>query len=781
MVHSYLHKAKGQTAALVVLMLLAASMLHLWLMLSLDYKQNFDRRHDALHAEHVILVADGETDEQYDFLEKTLQADERTAEFVLKPALHMVGKFSYKGGEINSELVMLEKEVAVSSSIGRVEILEEWDGADGKNEKISGIYLPLLYQSEEIALGKTVSVTIGSEERSYTVCGFFNSMMAGSHNCSMLELLLTKDCYQELEEAGCAPQAVFCGIRLKEKAESESYESTLKSKVSASYPSVRIVSNSYALVTNSRYISQMICAGVISAMAFFILLIALVVMASNIVHHIQENMKNLGTLKAIGYTGRQLIASLLLQFLGVSLLAALAGIGLAYALFPFVNTMMISQTGIPYQVRFLPLPFLLTLAILGGSVALVVVLSAWKIQRIEPIMALRQGLLTHNFKQNHIPLERGGLPLSAALALKTACASVKLNITVCVTMLVLSLVVVFSGVMAENMILDITPFLNMIVGETADSCINVNAEAEQAFTRKLDADKRVEKQYLYHTINVSQVGGLDLMATVSEDFSKVNNQAVVFEGRFPRYENEIALAAKYAGEQGLKLGDKIRIAANGQEADYLISGFTQITNNLGKDCLMTREGYERLGELPNVSYYLNLTEDTNIEQFQQEIEEEFTGAVNLTINIKTTVEGGTAVYISLMTMIVAAVLVLSMIVIVFVLYLLVRLLLGRKKQEYGILKALGFTSGQLMLQTALSFLPAMVGATVLGLMVSCLFINPLISLFLRGIGIVKCTFSVPTGFVAIAGAGLVLFAFAAACLLSWRVKRISPNRMLTGE
>ena len=84
-----------------------------------------------------VLPQSFHSDEQYDFLEKTLQADERTAEFVLKPALHMVGKFSYKGGEINSELVMLEKEAALSSSIGRVEILEEWNGADGKNDRIN--------------------------------------------------------------------------------------------------------------------------------------------------------------------------------------------------------------------------------------------------------------------------------------------------------------------------------------------------------------------------------------------------------------------------------------------------------------------------------------------------------------------------------------------------------------------------------------------------------------------------------------------------------------------
>lgn len=39
---SNLRRAKGQAAAITVLILLAAFMLNLWLMLSLDYKRNFD-------------------------------------------------------------------------------------------------------------------------------------------------------------------------------------------------------------------------------------------------------------------------------------------------------------------------------------------------------------------------------------------------------------------------------------------------------------------------------------------------------------------------------------------------------------------------------------------------------------------------------------------------------------------------------------------------------------------------------------------------------------------
>ena len=84
------------------------------------------------------------------------------------------------------------------------------------------------------------------------------------------------------------------------------------------------------------------------------------------------------------------------------------------------------------------------------------------------------------------------------------------------------------------------------------------------------------------------------MAILCDDFSRVNNQSVVYTGRFPKYDNEIAIGAKYAKEKGFAVGDEIEIMANGNTETYLISGFTQVTNNLGRDCLFTRSGYERL-------------------------------------------------------------------------------------------------------------------------------------------------------------------------------------------
>lgn len=91
--HSNIRKAKGQTASIIVLILIAAFMLNLCLMLSMDYKANFDRYHDKLNAEHVTLAVDGDTDEFQKFLSQTLESDSRTAAFRLDHCMHMTGAF----------------------------------------------------------------------------------------------------------------------------------------------------------------------------------------------------------------------------------------------------------------------------------------------------------------------------------------------------------------------------------------------------------------------------------------------------------------------------------------------------------------------------------------------------------------------------------------------------------------------------------------------------------------------------------------------------------------
>lgn len=772
---SNIRKARGQAAAIVVLVFLSSIMMNLWLMLATDYKQNFDRYYDRLNDGHVTFFAYRDDEEFKDFAERLLESRTDVTEFGIFDGFGWVGNFDYNEGKVNTNLVFFEKSAAVSRNVGRIEIVED-------SGYTSGIYLPLIYGAEgNYSVGDEIEITFGSEKLKYTVCGFLNSVSAGSHNGGLCAMLLTEDKYKELAEGGVVPKVTFISVRISDKAQSEAVETEIKDGIVGEFPDINAIFSSYHLVSSSRYVSQSICAAILSAMAFLITLVAVVVISSNVMNYIHEDMQNLGALKAIGYKSGQLISALVVQFSGIAIATAAIGIAASYAFFSALNEMMISQTGIPYAVRFLPVPCAVTVVFTVGAVSAAVFLSARRIRRIEPITALRQGIHTHNFKKNHIPLDQTKAQLNFALALKTVFSGAKQNVTVGVTMIVLSLVIVFSGVMFENLIVNADKFVYFIAGEISDSCINVNISAEEQLKNALSNDSRTKNYYQYTSEYVTHVGGVSLFATMCDDFSKLANQDLVIEGRFPKYDNEIAVAIKYAKERGLKIGDEISLSVSGNEEKYIISGFTQVTNNLGKDCLLTRSGYERIAQFTIVSYYINVFDSVDIDQFNKEITESFSGEVNSLVNIQATVEGVSKVYISLMTVIVIAVLILSGVVISFVLYLLVRTMLNNKKRDYGILKALGFTSGQLILQTALSFMPPIIVSAVLGIALGTVVINPFMAVFMSDVGIVKCNFAVSVGFNVIAGIGLILFAFGAACVMSMRVRKIAPRELLAGE
>lgn len=772
-----IRKAKGQTTAIIVIVLLSSLMMNLWLMLSMDYRKNFDRCHDRLNDGHVNIAAYVTDDDFKNFISDTLEERDHITSYTVSDAFCEPFSFEYNGGEISQLAVVLEKEDALSRNVGRFEITEDSDIK-------SGIYLPMLYGTgDNYSVGDTIKVTFLGEEFEYTVCGFFNSAMIGSHNCNMMSLLLTEDKFEEFSKETAALKSVYVSARINDVSKCEDISSELKDAILKEFPEVVVTGNDYKMVTTSRYISQMICAGILSAMAFLVLLIGVVVIASNIANYIQENMQNLGALKAVGYTSGQIISALLAQFAGISAIAAVVGTVLSYCIFPGINEMMIAQTGIPYAVRFQPLPVLFTVIFISGVVSAAVYFSAKKIKRIEPITAMRQGISTHNFKKNHVQLEKTSLPINAALAMKTMFGGIKQNVTVCVTMLVISLILVFSVTSARNTIVDVQPMIEMIAGEFADSAINVNLNREEELISVLENDSRVEKFYLFtnNNMEIQHVGGTTLYVSVTNDCSKMNNQSMAVEGRYPKYDNEFAVAAKYAKDNDIKVGDEISLKVGNTTEKYIVSGFTQNTNSLGKDCIMTREGYEKLASLPNVTYYIDLAEGNDVDDFNSELSERFGSDVNAVQNIQSILESTGGVYVLLMTFLVIAIVIISCIVIIFVMYLLVRTMLNNKKRDYGILKALGFTTGQLVVQTAMSFMPSIIISTAVGIAVSMQIINPLMAIFLSGIGVVKGTFIIPVELSIIAGIVLVLFAFGAACLMSLRVKKIAPRELLMGE
>ena len=145
------------------------------------------------------------------------------------------------------------------------------------------------------------------------------------------------------------------------------------------------------------------------------------------------------------------------------------------------------------------------------------------------------------------------------------------------------------------------------------------------------------------------------------------------------------------------------------------------------------------------------------------------------------IEAGMITFKGIATLMLVMMCLISALVILLVLFLLIRSLVFSKRKDYGIYKAIGYTSRSLILQTAGSFMPTIILSVILFSVVSYFIANPYLQFIMINFGLMKCTFTIPIPGVIIIGVAMILLSFAIAVLQARRVRKIEPYQMLIAE
>lgn len=205
-----------------------------------------------------------------------------------------------------------------------------------------------------------------------------------------------------------------------------------------------------------------ILAAILIVFALIMVVISLIVIRFQIFGNIEDNLTNIGVLKANGYTSRQIISSFLLQFVSVSIMASIPGSLISVLVMPLVGNMISSSVGLLWPTTFELLSALLSLLIVTVLILLVAYLSSRKIRRITPIAALQSGLLTHNFKKNHFPLASTSLNLQFALSLKSLFRQTKQNFMIVLIVAGLTFSSIFCSILNFNFKGDTSAVLDLV-------------------------------------------------------------------------------------------------------------------------------------------------------------------------------------------------------------------------------------------------------------------------------------------------------------------------------
>jgi putative ABC transport system permease protein len=487
-------------------------------------------------------------------------------------------------------------------------------------------------------------------------------------------------------------------------------------------------------------------------------------------------MTNIGILKATGNTSNQIIAAIVLQYGSITAFAGLLGILASFISTPVLSSAFAGLIGLDWKQGFDPFISAVSFIAVTGTASVVSVLSAGRINKLHPVSALRGDSTAKGVKRNFFPLDKTPVDLPAALALKDIFQKIKQNLMISLIITGVTFTGMFSIVMYYNFAVDNSSFINLGMGEPC----NVSAYAETSndeLLRRIERMPEVRKAVISQTEYsraVTTINNEKIYPTVMDDFS-VSDNTMLISGKYPQSANEICFPGVLAKRYGKQIGDIVSLKIGNREEDYIICGITQSLNNSGRMAAMTLSGIKLLlpdFELLEISISLNKYENTR--EFMGILKDEYGDYFIDIINVDELIDGQMGTFVSMTVLLSSVVIVTSLLVVILVLYLIVKINISQKRREFGIQKAIGYTTAQLMTRISMGFMPVVLFGSAIGGILSLAYINSVLSVLFGAIGVMEMNFVIRVSWAVITALLITGFSYAVSMFISWRIRKISP-------
>ena len=782
---SHFRKNKGTYVGLFLLMLLAAMLISSVLLLFIDVYPTVEREAERLNSGNGYLRFSKNINGIDDAALSRLMDGDVSGYEAYHCLCYSAVSVPFGDGNVVIDAQVTDSRV-FDKKIARNEIILEDSSITGNY-----IYLPYqFYTSETRKLGDIYTMELMGRKYDLKVKGFFNTVYFGCNNAGTFEYIVDDATYRDIfARDGETMEGIVVTYALKDGVKQSKFIIRVCNELlSINADTIASSGTLDSAIRNRTFLSRIIAISFL-AVSILVLIVIILMLVNSISNYVRENMQTIGALKAIGYTSGNIKASLLLMFGILAISGSILGVLLSYVLMPIVAKLVVIQMGVPYNISFNLLPSLGAFLFVVAYIMAVTALSVGKIRKIDPIIALKDGIKTHNFRKNRVRLDSSHFGLNTSLSFKTMFANMKQNIITFIVTGVIVFLCVIALLMFENF--NRHPKLEMLSFEICSGVVTADYEKKDEVLEFLeDRDdivniRNIINTYIYYNDEDK------LWAYIMDDPSMLGNKNVIYDGRIPKYDNEVALSGKFAKEYGLKTGDEIRLEYGDEAYTYLITGLLQTTKNEGKELLISQEAAEHLIDFTYfpASYNFDLKEDSGLDDSSREgcqevlddCVDEYGDHIVSTVNFIEVIEGSMTTFKSIAALMLYLVCGISSAVILLVLFLLIKSFLYSKRKDYGICKAIGYTSNNLILQTALSFMPPIVAAVLVFSVGSYFAANPYMNMMMGSFGIVKANMDIPISGVIIIGLGIIAVSFLFAVFEARRVKRIEAYKILIAE
>ena len=634
---------------------------------------------------------------------------------------------------------------------------------DDEIEKLSHpVWLPQYFEiTVGYAPGETFTFVSGGRDYPFTIAGFYNTGLYNSS--SMLKCIISEDdrvllsaVYEEYRMIAFDTEREFSYEEYYEKCAAKSNENVLSAVMPLDKDMEKMVETAYLAV----FLYMSVFLSIVTMIS------ALFLILHKISKDMEEQMVQIGVLEALGYTSRALSLSYICEYILTGGVGAVIGGITAAAFSPVMDTL---TRGMMNRDVHTDVNILRILIVVIATIALVTFFAlskAARVKKLPPVVAFRKGIKTHHFGKNILPLEKMRHSINIRLAFKGIFNDLHSNIGTGICMIAAGVAIMFSLYLFDFFKSGYNGLIGVLGMETPDiNIIMMNGVNGEKFCDEIRKFPEVEKVLLTRAMgDYVEIKGCNQSAAVFSyaDFSLTDNIRLK-AGRFPEYDNEIMISARREKTENRHVGDSIIIKGDVCEKSYIITGIVTAMNNNGISVYMTEDGFRRIrpNDRPNAveitlknederpaftdkltALYGASAKDTAYEQTVQGSLEERIRAkadekmavlisqygvtdVDYAIRIgDTVISGNSSRFVikeissmkdflkSQMESIAAVTKTFSFCAVIFI-AVVVAVILGiiavsavkRQRREFGIMKSMGYTSRELMLQLTLRILP----------------------------------------------------------------------------
>ncbi len=652
----------------------------------------------------------------------------------------------------------------------------------------NGIYVPYVCRTFfGFGLGDMLTISSGEWEETFIIAGFTEDVLFGCR--SNIAFDLPQASFRSLEErtgADCDAAVVM----IKTEGSVGGLANRFSEFVAGRSDGEMFYNTSdinYAEASRSNNLN--IYVAVMNAASFIGIAACFMVIWFHMRNTLDKDLKELGTLKAVGYGGGQIVMSYVLQFLFLGLAGGMAGIGLSQCIMPEVIKNIATDIGFVWNTAFLGRAAgrnLLAVLLVIGAVTLFLSRGIFRIRPVEAIQ--ERGKVQPSGRKGGMTMESSPFPVNLSIIFKMISSERIKSILTGVVISVIMCVAGFAVILYVRLVNDKGGMLQVTGTEVYSVNVQPSRPEDAAEIAREMEREGVRKVMLAVEPGSSRLlcdNGVYAALGVYSDYGALENPSL-YAGRYPKHENETAISGNLAEALGKEIGDTIEVSQIFQEAagegTFLIVGLTQGTYTGGMDIYLTMEGLSLVD--PGAQWqtvHIYLEEGIDAEEYCSRLEERFLDRISYAGGFERVFYSQLAPIISSVSGVVSFIMAVMFLLVIIMGYFVTNSILLTHKRDFGIMKALGYSNGQIISQTVVTFMLYIAGGSLLGGIALYFGSNAVLAGLFRGMGVYRLTFRFPAVWIVV----LVLCMEAAGCLTAflsaWRVRKIVPCSLIKAE